>query len=721
MTEAHRRRDPKGHWFPLLLCGFMLAAGLLAHGYARGAVGESAQHAPAPGAAAPSTVTAGGPVLNLSGAGPRSFRMPPRTIALTFDGGPDPLWTPQVLDVLRRHGAHATFFVIGAHAADHTELIRRAMLDGNEIGSHTYTHIDMTTAPAWQVQLELNLTQRALTAADIRTRILRMPYSATPGGMTQPEYSAAQAAGQQGYLVALADLDTQDWLHQNAEEIVQAATPPDGAGAVVMMHDSGGDRAQTVRAVDLLITRLSAQGYRFTTLSTALGLPAADVPASTPDMLLGMALSYGQRASNWIAGLLGPAFGLAAALTLVRLVALVLFARVHYVEAQWKRSWARRSLTARGLLPRVSVIVPAYNEEAGLAATVRSLVATTYGGAVEVIIVDDGSTDATAVIGQELARELANVRLIHQRNQGKAVALNTGIAHATHEILVLVDGDTVFQTDTLEALLGAFADPRVGAVSGNTKVANRRGLLGRWQHLEYVVGFNLDRRMFDILQCMPTVPGAIGAFRRCALRDAGGLSTDTLAEDTDLTMAVCRAGWRIVYEETAIAWTEAPSSLRQLWRQRYRWCYGTMQSMWKHKWAIFGRRGSGRIGRRCLPYLTVFQIALPLLAPAVDIYTLYGVIFLNPMTAVATWLAFATAQALASGYALRLDHERLWVLWALPLQQILYRQFMYLVVIQSVVTALLGARLRWHAMHRIGTFATHSRELDRAPGTVPGS
>jgi cellulose synthase/poly-beta-1,6-N-acetylglucosamine synthase-like glycosyltransferase len=236
-------------------------------------------------------------------------------------------------------------------------------------------------------------------------------------------------------------------------------------------------------------------------------------------------------------------------------------------------------------------------------------------------------------------------------------------------------------------------------------VANRTGILGRWQHIEYIIGFNLDRRMFDVLECMPTVPGAIGAFRRDALNHVGGLSADTLAEDTDLTMAICRAGWRVVYEETAIAWTEAPSSLRQLWRQRYRWCYGTLQSMWKHKGALVQPGRSGRFGRRCLPYLTIFQVALPLFAPAVDIFALYGLVFLNPVTVAASWLAFVVAQALAAAYALKLDHERLRTLWVLPLQQVVYRQLMYLVIIQSLATAVLGARLRWHVIRRTGTFS----------------
>jgi cellulose synthase/poly-beta-1,6-N-acetylglucosamine synthase-like glycosyltransferase len=247
-----------------------------------------------------------------------------------------------------------------------------------------------------------------------------------------------------------------------------------------------------------------------------------------------------------------------------------------------------------------------------------------------------------------------------------------------------------------------FTDPEVGAVSGNTKVANRTGLLGRWQHLEYVVGFNLDRRLYDLGECMPTVPGAIGAFRRDVLANVGGVPDATLAEDTDLTMATLRAGWLVRYEQSAVAWTEVPSTLRQLWRQRYRWCYGTMQAVWKHRGSLFERGPAGRLGRRGLVYLGLFQILLPLCAPAVDVYAVYGLIFLPLPQVAAMWLSFTALQVFAAGYALRLDRERYGPLWTLPFQLIVYRQLMYLVTVQSVVTALTGMRLRWHPVARTG-------------------
>ena len=257
--------------------------------------------------------------------------------------------------------------------------------------------------------------------------------------------------------------------------------------------------------------------------------------------------------------------------------------------------------------------------------------------------------------------------------------------------------------DTIAELVQPLADPAVGAVSGNTKVGNRGGLLGRWQHIEYVMGFNLDRRMYEVLQCTPTVPGAIGAFRRSVVVDIGGVSSDTLAEDTDLTLAIGRTGQRVVYTEYARAWTEAPSTFGGLWRQRYRWSFGTMQAVWKHKSAMVSRRPlDRRIGRRALPYMIMFQILLPLVAPLIDLFALYGLIFTAAAPVIAFWLAFNVLQLAIAIIAFRLDGESLRPLWALPLQQFVYRQLMYLVIIESTISALVGARASWKTIPRTG-------------------
>ena len=199
------------------------------------------------------------------------------------------------------------------------------------------------------------------------------------------------------------------------------------------------------------------------------------------------------------------------------------------------------------------------------------------------------------------------MRVLRQKNSGKPKALNAGIRAAKHEIIIMIDGDTVFEPDTVRLLAQPFADPTVGAVAGNVKIANRDELIGRMQHIEYVVGFNIDRRVQDVTGSIITVPGAGGSFRRKALLQVGGMSTDTLAEDTDLTIALGRAGWRVVFEERARAWTEAPATMAQLWKQRYRWSYGTMQAMWKHRRAVrrrASRARSGGAGSRTWPRST---------------------------------------------------------------------------------------------------------------------
>ncbi|HXP18861.1 MAG TPA: bifunctional polysaccharide deacetylase/glycosyltransferase family 2 protein [Streptosporangiaceae bacterium] len=701
--RRHRKTPPpRGHWAFVGLVLLVCATGLFVEGYTHGVLGETIQAASQAGSSGPpgpaSLLNDNRPVISATGRRPSSYSMPPRTAALTFDDGPDPTWTPKILAILARYHVPATFFTVGAHVASYPALVRAELRAGDEIGSHTYTHLNLAAA-GWREPVELTLTQNALAgAAGIRTNLLRPPYCGGPDALTAADWRAYQRAARFGYLIVLDSVDTRDWARPGVARIVAAAMPHGTRGAIIMMHDSGGDRSQTVRALPQIITRLRARGYRFVTVTAGLHLPAADLPATTSQRIIGLALVITQQAADHAVQVLAAGLLIASCLMVIRLLMVMCFAGQHRRRRRSPPDWPSGQPA-----PGVSVIVPAYNEAAGIAATVLSMVASSYPGDIEIVVVDDGSTDDTAAIVRNL--RLPGVRLISQPNAGKPAALNRGIAEARHDNLILVDGDTVFDPAAVSRLTSRLAGQAVGAVSGNTKVANRRGMLGRWQHLEYVMGFNLDRAMFDILGAIPTVPGAIGAFRRAALAAVGGLSADTLAEDTDLTLAVCRSGWRVVYEQSAIAWTEAPSTLRQLWRQRYRWCYGTLQAMWKHRHSVVERGASGRVGRRCLTYLVFFQVLLPLIAPVVDLATIYGLVFLSPLTISMFWLAFNSLQMIACGYALSLDGERIRAIWSLPLQQVVYRQLMYLVTIQSVMTALLGTRHRWQAVSRTGVFA----------------
>jgi cellulose synthase/poly-beta-1,6-N-acetylglucosamine synthase-like glycosyltransferase/peptidoglycan/xylan/chitin deacetylase (PgdA/CDA1 family) len=687
------RPSPKSHWLLLtaLLVGVVVMLGVAA--VTGGHRGEQPQHYKTDGTVdeVPEAVIEGGPILNGEAIDRRGARLPSKTVALTFDDGPDSD-TERVLDVLERFHVPATFFVIGSRIPGHTDVLRRMVSGGDEIGVHTFTHPDLGAIPRWQRRLELDQTQFAIAAATgYLTHLMRPPFSSEIADINYPIWHSVSDIGP--YLVVLADRDTKDWARPGVDKIVAAATPQGDDGAVVMFHDGGGDRSETVAALEKLIPQLQERGFQFTTISRAIGDQSPWIPATPGQRIRGAITLAVVQLSLWFALVLKVFFITAGVLALIRVGVLIAYARGHAKRA-------KSAVRQPDSLPGVTIVVPAFNECLGIEACVRSLTGLNY-PEYEVIVVDDGSTDDTSDIVRSL--DLDRVTLIRKENGGKPSALNAGIAAARYETLVLVDGDTVFRPNTLRELVKPFADPEVGAVSGNTKVANRDGLLGAWQHLEYVMGFNLDRRMFDVLECMPTVPGAIGAFRRAAVERVGGVSDDTLAEDTDLTMALCRDGWRVVYAPNAVAWTEAPATLTQLWRQRYRWCYGTLQSMWKHRHAVVERGQAGKLGRRGLPYLLLFQVLLPLTAPVVDVAAGFSFFTEDVVIIWGTWFGFLVAQLACATYAFRLDREPLRPLWTMPLQQIVYRQLMYLVVIQSVASAFYGVRLRWHAMRRLGT------------------
>jgi cellulose synthase/poly-beta-1,6-N-acetylglucosamine synthase-like glycosyltransferase/peptidoglycan/xylan/chitin deacetylase (PgdA/CDA1 family) len=707
--RAARRIAPapaKAHWFILLACVFALGVALTVQGYMHhlGGIGDDSRPTAGAAGTVPKAASQGGPVVDSRGGTVRTARPADRTLALTFDDGPDPTWTPRILDVLRKHRVHATFFVVGSSAIDNPDLMRRIVEEGHEVGAHTLTHTDLAGAPAWRRQLELHGGQEAITGTTGRVvSLVRPPYSSHNAAITDETWSVTESAAEAGYLTVFSTLDSKDWQQPGAGQIERNLMSPGDEGQVILMHDGGGSREQTVAALDASLARFGAEGYRVTTVGDAVGI-ASMRQASLAEQAGGTAFAWAVRLSDLVVTAISWALVAAGAVTVIRAVLVMAFAARHNRAARRLRaaSRGRRRVDVPVRPPvtaPVSVVMPAHNEAAGIEAAVRSIAASTH--PVEIIVVDDGSTDGTADLVESLG--LPGVVVLRKENGGKPSALNAGLRAASHDLVVMVDGDTVFEPDTVRALVQPFSDPAVGAVSGNTKVANRGGILGAWQHIEYVVGFNLDRRLFDVAECMPTVPGAIGAFRRDALLQLGGVSDDTLAEDTDLTMSLCRAGWRVVYQDDARAWTEAPASPGALWRQRYRWCYGTLQAMWKHRGAVVQRGASGKLGRRGLGYLLVLQVLLPLFAPVVDVFALYGLVFLDPARIAALWLAFLLVQFLMAVYAFRLDKEPLRPLWTLPLQQFVYRQLMYLVVIQSVVTALMGVRLRWHRMERYGS------------------
>ncbi|MCF3964900.1 bifunctional polysaccharide deacetylase/glycosyltransferase family 2 protein [Streptomyces fuscigenes] len=706
---ARRRRLPLRHLLPIALL-LVMSGMLVVRGYVYSSfVPDHRVRPPASTSHVPEHILDGGPVIDARDASKpaKSLDIPDRTIVLTFDDGPDPVWTPKILDILHANGAKATFFVTGTNTARHPGLVKRMVAEGNEVGIHTFDHPDLSYLDPSTIRREISQTQLTIEgAAGVRTALFRPPYSSFADALDNASWPVTQYVGSLGYIGVFDSLDSEDWQRPGVARITANATPRGSRGAVVLMHDFGGDRSQTVRALADYIRTMHAKGYRFETVTGALHAPSAHTPVHGTDLLKGKAFVAAVTLSdNVTEGLIG-CIAFVGVLVVGRFALMLLLAFVH------ARRSRRRRRTGAGAPPAVtqpvSVLVPAYNESKCIANTVRSLARSDH--PIEVVVIDDGSSDGTADIVE--AMWLPNVRVIRQQNAGKPAALNNGIRHARHDLIVMMDGDTVFEESTVRELVQPFADPRVGAVSGNAKVGNRDSLIGAWQHIEYVMGFNLDRRMYDLLRCMPTIPGACGAFRREVLREVGGMSEDTLAEDTDITMAIHRKGWEVVYAEDARAWTEAPESVQQLWSQRYRWCYGTMQAMWKHRRAVVERGPSGRFGRVGLPFVAAFMVVAPLLAPLIDLFLLYGLVFGPTGKTVASWLVLLAIQLVCAVYAFRLDREPMRHLLALPLQQILYRALMYVVLVQSWVTALTGGRLRWQKLRRTGV-------VEAAPPAAP--
>ncbi|TMK39402.1 MAG: glycosyltransferase [Actinobacteria bacterium] len=692
-----------GHRGLMIFCLGVLVLILAAQGVTSRTIGASRT----PGEEMSSVAPVGDqrPLLTVDGHGLRSHQPPEgKRLALTFDDGPDATWTPAVMATLRRYHVPATFFVVGGRVVRYPGLVREERKNGFEIGNHTFTHADLSTLPGWEANAQVALAESAIMGVTgIRPRLFRPPYSATSDAITPHQETVLGKVAAQGYIVAVADIDPEDWSRPGVQTIVSRVMAGGGSGrslgpegkrgGIVLMHDAGGNRSETVAALNILIPRLKAEGWKFVNTSDMLGVPARalESPARPALHFTGRVFLVALAIARWVTGAAIYITLFIGLLVILRLLLVFILARRH----------ARNPLVQPGDLsytPPVSIIVPAYNEAVGIERGVRSLAESDY-PEFEVVVVDDGSDDGTGDIVERA--QIPNVRLLRQANGGKPKALNNGIEHAKYDIVVTVDGDTVFERETLLRLVQPFRFENVGAVSGNTKIGNRKGLLGKWQHIEYVMGFNLDRRMYEVLDCMPTVPGAIGAFRKQALLDVGEVSTATLAEDTDVTMGIGRAGWRTVFVQDARAWTEAPETLGQLWRQRYRWAYGTIQSVYKHRKAIFVK--GDKIGRRAVPYLFLFQVLMPMCAPLIDLFALYGIVFLDPIPILAAWVAFNLIQLALGWYAFHLDGEDPRPLLVMPLQQLVYRQMMYLVVVESVINALSGSNLGWQRMERTGT------------------
>ncbi|MHA3771264.1 glycosyltransferase [Verrucomicrobiota bacterium sgz303538] len=633
------------------------------------------------------------PVLYHQGAGDK------HAVSITFDDGPDPVWTPKVLDILKRRGVKATFFVVGRNAEDHPDLVRRIIAEGHEIGNHTYTHGNLAVMPEWRMRLELDATERLIESlTGVSTMLFRPPYNADSTPSNVDELVPLQFAEKElGYTVVLEKIDPQDWAKPGADTILQRVKDQRTQGNVILLHDAGGDRRQTVEALPRILDWLEERGDRVVSLSELVHIPREELmPQIQPSAQPGVRAIAGTgfRLWHWLVEFLWAFMMVATVLVVTRALLIAWLA--------WRHRRIEEKLPPVDLsaAPAVSVLIAAYNEGKVIEKTLRSLLDTDYPGELEVVVVNDGSKDDTAQVVEQFAATESRVRFISQANAGKSAALRNALAHARHEIVVFLDADTLFERQTISRLVEKLvADPKVASVSGHARVGNRDKLVTRFQELEYISGFNLDRRAYTLWNCVTVVPGAVSALRRSAIEEAGGFSHDTLAEDTDMTLTLHKLGYRISYAPNAIAWTEAPETWSALAKQRFRWAFGTMQCLWKHREMLFNPR-HGALGLFSLPSVWFFQVILVAITPIADAILLWSILF---GYAGALWPYFALflfLDLLLAALACRLEQEPLRRSLLIIPMRLVYRWLLARVIWKSISRAFKGALVGWGKLER---------------------
>lgn len=621
-----------------------------------------------------------------------------KMVAISFDDGPDPTYTPRVLDVLKAKHATATFFVIGVNAEGRPDLLRREYSEGHLIGNHTYSHPNIATTSEESTERQLTATQRLIEfATGHSTTLFRPPYNADSEPQTPAEIIPILRAQNMHYITIGERIDPQDWRKDiTADEIVQEVLNEAQNGHIILLHDAGGDRTATVQALPRIIDSLRAKGFEFVSVADLMGKSRDELmPQPSPQEarwagIEGQALD----AKGTFKIAIGMLFLLAIYLTLGRSLLYGTLAVIQKIRARCRRFDPNYH-------PSVSVVIAAYNEEKVIARTVRSLLDNGYDD-LEVVVVDDGSKDGTLAVMEAEFQNEPKVRILTQPNRGKAAALNHAIRVARHEILVAVDADTIFANGAIHSLVRHFSDGRVGAVSGNARVGNRQKWITRFQSIEYVCGFNLDRRALDLLNAITVVPGAVGAWRKNVVLEAGGFGHDTLAEDTDLTLSIRERGYQIRYEENAIAYTEAPESTKALAKQRFRWSFGTLQAAWKHRNVTLDPR-YGFLGLLAMPSIWLFQVLLAAVSPFAEVAMVIALFAGNWRTVALFYLAFYVLETLTALLAYGLEGVNPRDLLLFFIQRLYFRGLMQYVLVKSLVFALKGRVVGWGKLERTAT------------------
>ncbi len=630
-----------------------------------------------------------------------------KKLVLTFDDGPDPTYTPQVLDILKKEHVPAAFFLVGINAENNIPLVKRIYNEGHEIGDHTFTHPNIAKVSTRRAVLEMESTRLLIECITGHSTVLfRAPYNADFEPQKAEELIPVAIAHRKNFVDVGESLDPEDWEPGvTADSIVarvirrkEEMNTADLGGNIILLHDAGGDsRKATIEALPRIIHYFKAKGYTFTTISDMLGKPKEALMPPVPEgsgYFLVQCNYFIAAAGYWVGYVLFSLFVVFIVLSMARLLFLA------YLAVRQRRKEKQYPPAPGTNYPLVSVIVPAYNESVNAVSSMQNLLRTTYPN-IEIIFVDDGSKDDTYEKMYNAFHNNDRVKVYTKPNGGKASALNFGISQSVAEFVVCIDADTRLLPDAISKMMQHFTDPKTGAVAGNVKVGNEVNMLTKWQAIEYITSQNFDRKAFAYLNAITVVPGAIGAFRKQAIAEAGGFTTDTLAEDCDLTIRLLRAGYAVTNEKDAQALTEAPESTKMFIRQRFRWSYGVMQTFWKHRDVLFNNKYKA-LGWVAFPNILLFQFIIPTFAPIADIIMITSLFTGNAANVLLYYGLFMLVDAAVAILAFSFEKEsKKRLVWMIP-QRIVYRWLMLFVLFKAFLKAIKGEWQGWGVLKRTG-------------------
>lgn len=633
-----------------------------------------------------------------------------KKLVLTYDDGPDPIYTKQILDTLAFYHVPAAFFVVGIEAENNIPLIKRIFKEGHELGNHTFTHPNMAEVSKKRALLEIDATRLLIECLTGRSTIMfRAPYNADSDPEKAEEMVPVALSRTRNYITIGESIDPEDWQQGeipnfNADTIFNRVLSiynfhlsNNDSANIILLHDAGGNRSATVEATGKIIRYFQKQGYQFITVAELLHKkPEEMMPSVEGGMgykLLRfnfLIAEFGYLISHFIYAL----FIVFIILGGVRILVLGFFA-----IKQKRKENLIKSLHLKNP-PAVSIIVPAHNEEVNAVSSLQNLLLCNY-PFFDIIFVDDGSTDQTYQIVCNAFKNHPQIKIFTKPNGGKASALNFGIAKTNANYVVCIDADTKLLPNAVTAMMKNFADEKVGAVAGTVKVGNLVNMLTKWQSIEYTTSQNFDRKGFAFNNAITVIPGAIGAFKKEAILKAGSFTTDTLAEDCDITIRILKAGYIVANEPKAWAYTEAPETLKQFFKQRFRWTFGVMQTFWKHKDALFNDKYKS-LGWIALPDILLFKYIIPLFSPIGDFLMIVGLFSDNRGKIGKYYLVFLLVDTLIAGIAFIFEKEKAWKLfWLIP-QRLIYRWLMIIVLFRSFRRAIKGELQHWGVLKRTG-------------------